>query len=101
MRSRTTRVALTAAGLVAFSGAVATALIERSAPSSVPLSPYASQEPVDCSTAELEPVRCPAGSGHVCPDIPVRKPPPTRVPSDPEGDAHLSVCLRDAAVPED
>ncbi|NWF26672.1 hypothetical protein HW130_10350 [Streptomyces sp. PKU-EA00015] len=53
---------------VALSGYTATEVIEQSAPPVTPPSPYASQEPADCSRPELEPVRCPNSVGDGCPD---------------------------------
>ncbi|MDQ1007290.1 hypothetical protein QFZ82_001775 [Streptomyces sp. V4I23] len=95
---------------VALSGYTATELIQRSAPSVTPPSPYASQEPADCGTPELEPVRCPAGGGDGCPDptpsqsgsatAPAEAmPAPTGTYSAPIGDARFVVCV-EATYPE-
>ncbi|MBT2364371.1 hypothetical protein J7E88_03255 [Streptomyces sp. ISL-10] len=52
----------------ALSGYTTTEVIEQSAPPVTPPSPYASREPADCSSPELEPVRCPDGWATGCPE---------------------------------
>lgn len=103
---RPARLAAAAAVFIAFSGYVATEFIKQSAPSVTPPSPYASLEPVDCLTGELDPVHCPISDGE-CPipapssAEPSRRLPPFVLGEDllPKGRAVLCDVAR--AVPAD
>ncbi|MGN9789719.1 hypothetical protein ACTMTU_01210 [Streptomyces sp. OZ13] len=106
---RSAGLAAAAAAFVAFSGYVATELIERSAPPVKPPSPYTAPKPSpDCGTPELDPVHCPFGGGCPTPAATVAAPAAGTMPvPDPTSqrpadrfllEQKVSNCVEDRAV---